>query len=373
MTGNLPRFVDDDPQTITAQLLARYEAMSGKTLYPGHVDRIMIDLIASVAAQKSAEINDSARLNLLAFSRGAILDHLGQLVATARLAARPARTTLRFSRGASQPEDMLIPAGTRVASGDGRIAFFTGGDAKMQAGVDAIEVDAIATVSGVEGNGWLPGQINALQDFSPGIASAVNSTVSSGGADEEDDERYRQRIRLAPERFSVAGPVGAYRFHALQASQDIIDVAVSGGGRDVPPGVVRVYPLCKRGLPSAEVLAAVLARCSHDKARPLTDQVEVLPPREVPYRIVARVTLLAFADEKTVNAALQSEGRLLVERLATGLGRDIVPSQISAALATVPGVYRVDLRAPSALRALAPYEWARCDDLDIRIEGRADD
>ena len=41
----------------------------------------------------------------------------------------------------------------------------------------------------------------------------------------EDDERFRDRIALAPEAFSTAGPLGAYVFHALEldGEPDIAD------------------------------------------------------------------------------------------------------------------------------------------------------
>ena len=53
-----------------------------------------------------------------------------------------------------------------------------------------------------------------------------NTETTRLGADVEDDASYRARIRLAPERFSVAGPSGSYRYHALSAHQGIADVAV---------------------------------------------------------------------------------------------------------------------------------------------------
>lgn len=49
------------------------------------------------------------------------------------------------------------------------------------------------------------------------IASTANITASLLGSDVEDDERYRARIRQAPEAFSCAGPKGAYEYYALAA------------------------------------------------------------------------------------------------------------------------------------------------------------
>lgn len=382
MIDTLPNFVDDDPQAITAELIAHYEAMTGKTLYPAHIDRIMIDLIASVAAQKSAEINDTGRLNLVSFSRGAILDYLGELVGTLRLDAKSAKTTLRFTFLSPLPAPLLIPAGTQAETSDGRAAFATEVDATAAQGASYIDVTAVAVTPGVAGNGWLPGQINTLIDDLVDVDSVANIAVTAGGADEESDDHYRERIKLAPEQFSVAGPVGAYRYHAMRASQDITDVAVVGpelalengqlvSRNGVPPGVVRLYPLTRYGLPSEGLLAEVAARCSHTKARPLTDLVQVLAPQPVDYVVDAQLTLYTDADATSAGALLQAATEKHVSTLAAKLGRDIVPSQLVAAL-SLPGVYRVELLEPAAVRSLAPHEWARCTAINVRVTGRND-
>ena len=41
----------------------------------------------------------------------------------------------------------------------------------------------------------------------------------------ESDVELRRRIQLAPEGYSVAGPEGAYLFHALSADPDVLDVS----------------------------------------------------------------------------------------------------------------------------------------------------
>ncbi|MFA5688558.1 MAG: baseplate J/gp47 family protein [Kiritimatiellales bacterium] len=44
--------------------------------------------------------------------------------------------------------------------------------------------------------------------------------------DGEDDEAFRERTASAPEGYSVAGPTGAYRFHAMSAHPNIRDVDI---------------------------------------------------------------------------------------------------------------------------------------------------
>ena len=38
-----PSFIDRDPDAITAEIVAQYELLSGKTLYPAQVERLLID------------------------------------------------------------------------------------------------------------------------------------------------------------------------------------------------------------------------------------------------------------------------------------------------------------------------------------------
>ena len=60
--------------------------------------------------------------------------------------------------------------------------------------------------------------------------SRLVTTDDDGEEVDEDIEDFRDRILLAPEAFSVAGPEGAYAFHALELDgvADITDVAVYG-------------------------------------------------------------------------------------------------------------------------------------------------
>ncbi|MFT7099200.1 MAG: phage-related baseplate assembly protein [Rickettsiales bacterium] len=62
-------------------------------------------------------------------------------------------------------------------------------------------------------------------------------------ADEEDD-RLKIRTQLALEGFSTAGPVGAYIFHALSASNKVKSVSVKSPN----PGVILVTILSNLGV-----------------------------------------------------------------------------------------------------------------------------
>uniref|UniRef100_A0A1A9WW60 Collar domain-containing protein n=1 Tax=Glossina brevipalpis TaxID=37001 RepID=A0A1A9WW60_9MUSC len=61
-------------------MIAWYEKVSGKTLYPAQDERLLINLIAYREALVRLAIQDTAEQNLVAFARAPMLDYLGELV-----------------------------------------------------------------------------------------------------------------------------------------------------------------------------------------------------------------------------------------------------------------------------------------------------
>lgn len=157
--------------------------------------------------------------------------------------------------------------------------------------------------------------------------------------DQESDEAFRERGRLAPYGFSTAGPGNAYRYHSLSAHDDVLDVWV-----DSPdPGVVRVTVLSRsgQGVPTEEVLAAVRGRLSADDVRPLNDTVLVVPARVVLWDLAARLHFPSgAATEPAMAAALAAAQAYALS--ARRLNKPIKRSMVIAALG-VAGVVDVEL------------------------------
>jgi phage-related baseplate assembly protein len=361
-----PDFIARDPQVITAEIVGEYERLSGKTLYPAQAERLLIDVMAYRETLVRIGIQEAAKQNLVAFARAPMLDYLGELLGVTRLPAQPALATLRFSVAQPLAASLLIPGGTRVEGSDGSVTFATDADVTLPAGLLSIDAAATCLESGTAGNAWQPGQINNLVDDLGGEDIAVtNATITAGGFDAEDDERLRERIKLAPEAFSTAGSRLAYVFHAKSAHQSIVDVAVLSP----IPGKVRLYPLTGGGLPDVNLLALVEAACSAERVRPLTDTVEALAPTPVDYAIDVALTLYVTASQAAVVAAVEAAARSFVTDRAAGLARDVVPSQVIAAL-SVSGVYQVTVNSPSLL-TLAEHEWANCTGITVSVAGVA--
>lgn len=181
--------------------------------------------------------------------------------------------------------------------------------------------------------------------------------------DNESDAALRSRSQLSLEGFSVAGPVQAYRYHALSASQAVRDVTVLSPS----PGVVRLFVLAHGGTPDATLLSTVLAAVSAESVRPLCDTVEVVAPGVIDYTVHANLICLPGPDTGTIRAAAQQAcQQYVVDQFY--LGRDIAQSGLLAALHQ-PGVMRVDLVSPAEHLTIASDQVANCTGIAVTHEG----
>jgi phage-related baseplate assembly protein len=358
-----PQFIDRDPDVITASLVARFEELTGRPLQPAQVERLLINLLAYQDTLTRIAIQEAAKQNLLAYARFPMLDHLGALLNVERLAAKPAHTTMRFVRSVDVVGDVVVPAGTGIRTGDGKVVFKTTRTLLVPADAASADVPAEAEAAGVLGNGYAPGQVSALAQPVEGITGAVNVVDTTGGAEVEDDEPFRERIREAPESFTNAGSREAYRFHARSVHQDIIDVAVVSP----VPGRVAVYVLWRYGQPDQDLLDAVQAKLSGEKVRPLTDTVAVSAAVRVPYVLRARIEVNPDADAIIVLGTVQAAAVAWATGRRATLGGELVDSQIIKAL-HLPGVYRVILDSPTET-ILRDFEWADAETVKVMLDG----
>ncbi|MFT3967913.1 MAG: baseplate J/gp47 family protein [Sphingobium sp.] len=191
-------------------------------------------------------------------------------------------------------------------------------------------------------------------------------TINNVAAVMEDDTDLRRRVLLAPEGYSVAGPEGAYIFHALSASSDVLDASAV---ETEQPGEVLVTVLSRNGAGAAapELVATVAAYLSDETRRPLTDMVTVQSAQIVDYAVIATLTTFAGPDSAIVLA--ESRARLDAYIAETHrLGRDITRAGIIAAL-YCPGVQNVDLASPAADIVLDRTQAGNCTGIAIAYAG----
>jgi phage-related baseplate assembly protein len=195
---------------------------------------------------------------------------------------------------------------------------------------------------------------------------ALFATVRQAG---EKDDRFRRRIQLAPEAFSVAGPEGAYQYHTLTVAPWARDVSAVSRR----PGVVRVTVL-KEGTDPTPTLAereVVRLHLRDEAIRPLTDVVEVMPPAIRRTRIVARLTLYPGPDGELVRQRSLGAITTWVEKNRM-LGMNLRRSALYAALHQ-EGVHSVDLFSPAEDLVLDVTEVYAVDAIEVNVSSIRDE
>ena len=337
-------FVNTDTDTLVNALVKSYEKFTGRTLYPADPVQKFILWIADIIIQERILIDESAKQNVPRYAQGVYLDSLAEIFKDAyRLQPQAAATTFRFYLSTALPYQHLIPIGTRVAV-DGNIVFETTETLYIDAGKQSGDVPAICQQVGEIGNGFVPGQITQLVDVFPYYDRVENITISAGGAEQETDSAFYERMRESMESFSTAGPSGAYIYHAKTASPLVADVAALSP----TPGVADIRVLLRDGeLPTEEVLQEVQAQLSAEKVRPLCDFVQVSAPDTIPLNIDATYYIpkpsqnSAAVITADVEKAVQDYIRWQTEKM----GRDINPSVLVSYMMKT-GIKRVEVRQP---------------------------
>ena len=361
-------FVGASKEAVEALIIGEYEKAANRTLAKGDPVRLFLLVIANIIILLLNKINETGKQNLLRYASGKNLDHLGALVGAERIPAVAATTTIKVELSAALGNNATIPAGTRFTAGD-NVFFSLDHTMIITAGQLTGQGSATCTQSGSIGNGYLAGQIKTLVDPLPYVKSVSNVTTSEGGADIQDDESYRDNIHEAPESFSVAGPEGAYKYHAKRASSQIVDVAVLSP----TPGTVEVRPLLVGGkIPGSELINQVKAALDDKRVRPLTDKVTVLAPTKVEYAL--NVAIYIDRADETKASAIEAAAKKAAEEYVlwqkSRLGRDINPSELIARLMST-GVKRVTVTSPTFTK-LTDIQVAICNSSSVNMGGIED-
>lgn len=220
--------------------------------------------------------------------------------------------------------------------------------AVMPAYAQGRDLDNIAAIYGVERLTIAEGNASAVPPVAPVL---------------EDDAGLRRRMFLAFEGLSVAGPEGAYIFHALGAHADASDASVTSPA----PGqvVVTVLSAAADGIAAPEVLQAVQERL--EDVRPLTDQLTVQAATIVEFDVSADLSIYSGPDSEVVRQAAQAAAqRYVVAQRA--LGRSVTLSGLYAAL-HVQGVQNVTLSQPVSDLTIANHEAALCGSVTVTVGG----
>ncbi|MBQ4494637.1 MAG: baseplate J/gp47 family protein [Selenomonadaceae bacterium] len=338
------KFIDIDVDQIEADAKQIIEDELGYTITAANPIWLLFKSLLAIILTLLTLIEFCARMNLLAFATGAYLDAIGQVVGVERIPATAASTTVQINLSAPRQSSTTIAQGTRITA-DNQTFFSLDEEVVFLAGETQKTSTATCLTLGEIGNGFAPNELSSIVDPQPFLQSIVNVTTSDGGADAEDDESLRERIHIAPESFSCAGPEGAYIARTKEVSSLISDVAVDSS----EPGSVEIYLLMEGGtLPSDQMIADVLEHLSAKTVRPLNDEVTVHAPNSVSYNLDVQCFI---ASEDSINAAqIISKAESAVDEFiswqAGKIGRDLTPSKLVQLLMNA-GVKRVQVNSPT--------------------------
>lgn len=363
------QFVNPDADAVVTALVNYYQSITGKILQPAQVEQLVYNATGYRISLLLNQINETANQCLVAFATGVALEQLGNLMGVTRLPASPAQCTLRFTL-VSGHGPLTVESGLRIQSTDGQVIFITTENVSAEDSDAYVDVKAECQEDGKKGNGYAANAISVLLDPRPYVSDVVNLATTANGNDDETDEELRERIYLAPSRFSVAGPKGAYLYWAKSAHPLIVDVAVTIGHHDNDveiPGQVDIFPLLLDNAPlNDDIKDAIFAICNDEKIRPLTDTVVIKEPTQQDYEIVVNVTPLQDADVPTLTAAVTAAMEAYRDARKNKLGIDVVLTQLIRA-AQVDGVYEVDFAQPTGNVEVGESGFTNCTDITVNI------
>jgi len=302
--------------------------------------------VCNIIIQERVLNNYTGNQNIPSRAEGKNLDALAELTyLRERPDSKAATCKMLFSISEAQDTAILIPAGTRITDANGTLTWETIEDIYVPIGETSVETQARCQTVGVTGNGYAAGQINALVDLYDYYSKCKNITASEGGADRATDDEYYELIRASMDAFSCAGARGGYIYWAKQVSTEIVDVMANSP----LPGEVKIYVLMEGGtLAGEEMKNKVLAACSEDTKRPLTDHVCVEDAEVVPFDINFTYYLQTGRTKSAaeVAAAVNEAVEQYKEWQCAKLGRDINPDELREYLYHT-GIKRIELISPT--------------------------
>lgn len=362
-----PIYTNPDPKATETIAIQRWEDTTNKPLYPAQPERLMINQIAYWLNLYLSAVQYTGEQELINYAIAGNLDQLGAMLDCARLTEISAQTTLKFTVQETTNVRRVFPIGIRVGSKDTDLIFTTTYALSIPAYQSTGEVIAECETKGEIGNGFITDKFTEFKqrEYETDFISVTNIDETYGGYDDEEDDRYRARLKLAPQKFATTGSQGAYEFWALTASNLVKAVAINSPRRTI----VNLYVLSVYGTADATLIQKVYNTVNSETVRPLTDVVTVYPAIPKTYSIIAKIYLKGsgLTEPAILQQIRENAGDFASEKMSL-LGQDIIPDEIVSRL-FISGVYDITLIEPSENLIVGYNEWAECQEITLTVEG----
>lgn len=287
-------------EAIVQRKLAKVKELLAKDgiEYKGREADDLMTLIEADAYEElllRAELNEKIKQQFLAYATGTDLDHIGiTRFGVERLPGAKPKAEFEFSLSEAKDTDIVIPKGLLLGDGESI--------AELENNL-IIEAGTLKATGTAELNKYTQGSTVKTEDILtplPWVVKAKQLNNFLGGANRENDERYRERVWLSRERKTTAGSKMQYIFYAKSADVRVKEVEVVNGGA----GVVKVYILAKDFSSDNALLETIESVLNKEEIRPLTDRVivEFATIRDVNIDATLKVKNLSIVDLEAVKA-----------------------------------------------------------------------
>lgn len=382
-----------DTEADEKELISLYKEKSGLNIYPAQPVKILLSIFAYQKSLVLSQINECVKNLLLPYAKGIWLDILGFLVGCTRILASRSVSRLKVVLYEEYSFDKTLPKGSQIETSDGLYVFETLEDLIIYAGQTVGYVNIQSVQAGSMLN-YKAGEVNSLIDNYEFIESVTNIEDCTGGADDEEDDDYRERIATAPEHYSVAGPEDAYKYFIKSSHKDIVDCAIVRAeddayiqtedekfietdgkitiGTDEPAvaivdynqccitipsgtydkplkvcfpqqGEINCYILTKDGEADSQILQTVENTVNADDVKPLCDYVKYFSAVKNEFVFEPTVHINNDADFNTVKTTVEMALNSYFNELKTKLNKSVLSSDLIALIKNIAGVYDVKL------------------------------
>lgn len=278
-------YMNADPEELWEVIAGAYYEAGGDIPYPGDEKEMLLRVLQAVCMSQAGRVEYAIRRNRLKFAEGDDLDVIGADAHCERVQARRATGRVQIKTRATG-ETTTIEAGARLTA-DGMAYFETAEEIAVNGYAQTVYADIACTQTGETGNGLMAGTQMQFVETIDAVESVVVYEETAGGSEREDDEQYRERIRLYGQSNVTTGPSERYEAVAKGVSSKIRDAKAV----QLSAGMVGVVLLAEDGETVDEALVnAVSAALSDRTMRPLTDRVFVGQAQALSYTLNVNYT-----------------------------------------------------------------------------------
>ncbi|MCH5299912.1 MAG: baseplate J/gp47 family protein [Ruminococcus sp.] len=269
----------------------------------------------------------------LTTATGEYIDYHGSQRGLTRKSATKATGTVDFRTSAPSQSSIFIPKGTIVSTaGENPVLFETSADTTLLAGQSKVTSSCIALKGGSSGNVRV-NAISVIVTPISGITSVLNTVAFTGGADEESDEEFKQRIEDTIINVSNGANEAYYKKLALSV-EGVEGVGIIPQNRGV--GTVDIF-ICAKGATANSALVQKVQSLI-DEYKEINTDVLVQSARVWNFPVSLSVSLKPGYDFNVVKTNLTNNLKEFVSSL--GVGKSVYEADLADIIYHTDGVDR---------------------------------